>query len=139
MLFHNFTVDNCPHARYVKAYMSSGSNLPDNCQNCVMPGDEARWTCDIDDDCCCDPDDAEHCHKWDTSDKFNQIDNQVVYYCDEDDEYNFAGVTYTKEEIITEIFLPYMEDHLLKAKNLLTEDSINHLKLFLEKLQLERL
>ena len=38
----------CKHAYGVPAYKSYGSNIPDNCQGCVFPGDEAHVACDID-------------------------------------------------------------------------------------------
>lgn len=42
----------CKHAYGVPAYRSYGSNLPDNCQGCVFPGDEAHVNCELTKDEC---------------------------------------------------------------------------------------
>lgn len=42
----------CRHAYGVPECRSYGSNIPDNCQGCVFPGDEAHVNCDITHDVC---------------------------------------------------------------------------------------
>lgn len=54
--------NSCNYCHHIRAYRSHGSNIPDNCQGCIFPGDEAHCECTLTGEYC-NPEDVEMCPK----------------------------------------------------------------------------